>query len=89
MNGNGEDDENSPDKGKIEFPDGASVQLDAQGKGSLRIIATHYWSANLDGHGTDTSWLTMEPMSAEEGGSTPCSSRLMASPPTASPVAWR
>lgn len=68
MNGNGEDDENSPDKGKIEFPDGASVQLDDQGKGSLRIVATHYWSANLDGHGTDTSWLTMEPMSAEEGG---------------------
>lgn len=62
----GNDDPNDPDKAKMEFPDGSGVTLDENDEGTLRMKATHYWKAEFTG--SDTSWLTMDPMSSEEGG---------------------
>ena len=47
VDGTGEGGDGS-EKGRIEFPDGSSVTLDQDGKGSLRIQATHAWTSVID-----------------------------------------
>ena len=56
------------EKGRIEFPDGSGVTLDQNGRGSLRLQATHAWTSVIDWQGSGEGWLTMDPTSGDKGG---------------------